>query len=608
MITISKTAIQLSKTASAVALSLGLLTACNTDLRDSEDSSSSSSSSASTTASALSDGYWELTANASGTSAQAFATTDDLPNLYVFDGTTQKYYNDDDNFGTYTIYTSTFSEDENAGTITFNYYGDSSDLTNVTELSGNYSVTDGELVITDTNSGDFSGTDNSDNSDVTEAVSTANTAAGINNYVLIQDTNNAGSEEDTGELRIKLSDSSDVDSIATGRLTLDVIYQEDEDTTEEDDGSSNNAYISLYASSTSTSSLHGEVIFNDGKIRYRDSEGTLTDTEGTFENGDTLSVEVSWEAEAFSFSVNGVTYGDNLPVADGSDVTVVALRLGDNAGTTNFEVLGDNITIYSSDSGTETSVLEEDFDSYADGLDLSTVYNSSTNEATVFADGEVSDSSDNSDVTDNFDDYTSGTQIDTANTLYSVSSVDGSTTLAEISDSQANSAENSLYLYDNSTEAKPVVARNFTDGAAESGSVSTSVYIPADGYVKSSYLYLGTSESGSSSSRFTEVVFGSTEVKFRNESGSQVALANYAQDTWVDVTIAWEANDDSGYDITVTVDGVDYITYTDDSGTSYDLIAENDTGAPTLFAVYVGDTSSVGTYTYFDDLDSDLFE
>lgn len=438
--------------------------------------------------------------------------------------------------------------------------------------------------------------------------STANTAAGINNYVLIQDTNNAGTEEDTGELRIKLADSADVDSIATGRLTLDVIYQEDEDTSEEDDGSSNNAYISLYASSTSTSSLHGEVIFNDGKIRYRDSEGTLTDTEGTFENGDTLSVEVTWQSEAFSFSVNGTTYGDNLAVADGTDVTVVALRLGDNAGTTNFEVLGDDFAIYSSDSGTETSVFEEDFDSYADGLDLSTVYNSSSNEAIVYTDGESAQSTDSSDVTDNFDDYTVGVQIDSANSLYVASGVDGSTTLAEISDSQANSADNSLYLYDNSDSTKPVVARSFTDGAAESGSVSTSVYIPADGYTKSSYLYLGTSETGSSSSRFTEVVFGSTEVKFRNETGSQVALANYAQDTWVDVTIAWQADDDSGYDITVTVDGVDYTSYTDDSDNSVDLKAENDTGAPSVFAIYVGDTSSTGTYTYFDDFDSDLFE
>ncbi|MDP5254652.1 MULTISPECIES: hypothetical protein [unclassified Vibrio] len=599
--------IRITKTAAAIALSIGTLTACNTDLRDS-DNSGSSSSSGSSTASALSAGYWELSADASGTSIQAFATTDDLPNVYVFDGTTQKYYNDDDNFGTYTIYTSTFTEDEDAGTITFNYYSDSSDLTNVTELSGNYSVTDGALTITDTNAGDFTGTDNADNTDVTDAITAANAEAGLNNYVLIHDTNNAGAEEDTGELRIRLSDSTDVDSIASGRLTLDVIYQEDEDTTEEDDGSSNNAYISLYASSTSTSSLHGEVIFNDGQIRYRDSNGTLTDTEGTFENGDTLSVEVSWEAEAFSFSVNGVTYGDNLPVADGSDVTVIALRLGDNAGTTNFEVLGDNITIYSSDSGTETSVLEEDFDSYANGLDLSTVYNSSSNEATVFTDGESSDSTDSSEVTDNFDAYTVGDQIDSANALYTVSGVDGETTLANIDDTQSESADNSLYLYDNSAETKPVVARSFTNGAAESGSVSTSVYIPAEGYEKSSYLYLGTSESGSSSSRFTEVVFGSTEVKFRNESGSQVALANYAQDTWVDVTIAWQADDSDGYDITVTVDGVEYTTYSDDSGTSFDLKAENDTGAPSLFALYVGDSSSVGTYTYFDNLDSDLFD
>ncbi|MDR9826880.1 hypothetical protein RCJ22_14810 [Vibrio sp. FNV 38] len=586
-----------TKVAAAVALSTGLLAGCNTDLRDSTDSGETPT----TPESSLQGGYWEFSAPA------AFASGDeaDLPNVYVFDGTTQKYYNDDDNYGTYTLYSSTIVDDVDAGKITFNYYGNSSDLTDTTELTGDYVVTDGVLTISETNLGELIATDNSEDTAVIDAVTAANKESGVNGYVQILDT----STDDTGELRIKLADSATVDQIDSGKLTVDLVYQVDEDSVIEP--TSKNAYISFYAAKTSNSNLHGEVAFEDGVIKYRDASGSLTETGGTFELGETLEVEVTWEPSSFSFSVNGVEYGSGLDVADGTAVTYIALRLGDNSGTTHFELLGDNLVVYSNDSGSEVSVLEEDFDSYSSGTDLSTVYNSSTNEAVVYTEGGNTDPeepTDPSEVTDNFDSYTAGTQIDEANSSYVVSGVDGTTTIAAISSEEAKSGTNSLYVIDNSTEGKGVVSRAFTGGAAETGSVSTSVYIPADGYVKSTYLYLGTSESGSSSKRFTEVAFGSSEVKFRNESGSQKAIANYAQDTWVDVTMSWSpAEDGTTYDVTISVDGTDYTTYEED-GSTFALIAENDTGAPTLFALYNGDTSSQGTYTYFDDLDSDLFE
>ncbi|GAM58750.1 hypothetical protein JCM19231_4806 [Vibrio ishigakensis] len=40
--------------------------------------------------------------------------------------------------------------------------------------------------------------------------------------------------------------------------------------------------------------------------------------------------------------------------------------------------------------------------------------------------------------------------------------------------------------------------------------------------------------------------------------------------------------------------------------TTLPMTAENK-GAAELFAVYVGDNGSEGTYSYFDNLDSDLF-
>jgi hypothetical protein len=71
--------------------------------------------------------------------------------------------------------------------------------------------------------------------------------------------------------------------------------------------------------------------------------------------------------------------------------------------------------------------------------------------------------------------------------------------------------------------------------------------------------------------------------------------------------MAWEPNSDSsGYDVTITVDGTEYTSYEED-GMTYPLVAEADEGAPIMFAAYVGDNSSSGTYSYFDDLDSELF-
>ncbi|MGJ8691206.1 MAG: hypothetical protein ACSHW0_01850 [Thalassotalea sp.] len=207
-------------------------------------------------------------------------------------------------------------------------------------------------------------------------------------------------------------------------------------------------------------------------------------------------------------------------------------------------------------------------------------------------------------ITDDFESYADGVQIAT-NSAYTVSNVDGTLTLAEISDVEAKDGF-SLYLEDSAGtdngNTKPVVSRAFTDGAADSGSVSVSVFIPTAGYVKSTYIYLGTSEGGSSSSRYTELVFGS-KIKFRDQDGNQKDLASYDKDTWIDVTISWDAS----HAITINIDGTDYTSY-DDGGTAVPLEAENDTGAPTLMALYVGDNGSSGTYSYFDDLDSDLFD
>ncbi|MEL0609025.1 hypothetical protein [Vibrio echinoideorum] len=598
---------QISKVATAVALSTGLLFGCNSDGLPIPTDGSTDPGTPTLTA-----GYWQISdSNSSSISASSNA---DLPNVYVFqeDGN-HKYYDDDDNLGTYTIKDASASSnnyDEEAGTVSFTYYEIGSSTLEI--LDGVFTLDDsGALIVTDNSSGiNYSGSDQTEVEGVQDAITDANDLVGIDGYVQILDTNHNGSKTDSGELRLKLSDSSTdatVDTIASGKITVDLIYQVDEDTTQEENTSGNNAYISLFASGTSNINLHGEVIFNAGEIFYRstvveDGKPQISDEPvGTYTLGADLAVEISWTDGYYSFKVNDNVYdndGNGFESFDKAAVTVISLKLGDTSNTTHYEMIADNFKVYSHDTTTDELVFEDDFNGYPNGHSLSgNPYNSATAEATVIVDGDSTEPDpEPGEVTDNFDSYTVDTQIDVANTAYKTKGVDGVLNTAVISSDFAKSGSNSLRIEDGADSTtdnnKPIVGRDFANGAAETGSVSTSVYIPSDGYVKASYIFLGSNNDASSSGRFTEVVFTSSMIKFRDETGSQVDLASYSKDTWVDVTIKW-VNDD----VTVNIDGTDYSS----------LKAENAGGFPTAIALYTGDNGSKGTYTYFDNLDSDLF-
>ncbi|MCX2759417.1 hypothetical protein OQJ65_14715 [Vibrio sp. Sgm 22] len=601
---------QISKVATAVALSTGLLFGCNSDGLPIPTEPTPDPGTPTLTA-----GYWQISdSNSSSISASSNA---DLPNVYVFqeDGN-HKYYDDDDNLGTYTIKdasASTNNYDEEAGTVSFTYYETGSSTLEI--LDGVFTLDDsGALIVTDNSSGiNYSGSDQTEVEGVQDAVTDANDLVGINGYVQILDTNHNGSKTDSGELRLKLSDSSTgatVDTIASGKMTVDLIYQVDEDTTQEENTSGNNAYISLFASGTSNINLHGEVIFNAGEIFYRsteveDGKPQISDEPvGTYTLGEDLAVEISWTDGYYSFTVNDNVYdndGNGFESFDKAAVTVISLKLGDTSNTTHYEMIADNFKVYSHDTTTDELVFEDDFNGYPNGHSLSgNPYNSATAEATVIVDGDSTEPDpEPGEVTDNFDSYTVGTQIDVANPAYKTKNVAGDkSTSAAISDDFAKSGSNSLRLEDNDSGTKPAVGREFADGAATTGSVSTSVYIPSAGYDAATYVFLGSNSDGSSGGRYTEVVFTSSMIKFRNETGSQVDLASYSKDTWVDLTISWE-----GTDITVNVDGTDYTGLKAQNS----LDPDKETPTPTALTLYVGDNSSVATYSYFDNLDSDLF-
>ncbi|MDA7745887.1 hypothetical protein N8878_00960 [Psychromonas sp.] len=427
--------------------------------------------------------------------------------------------------------------------------------------------------------------------------------------------------------RVALSDVRDDQSgqlfyqleqgLTKGEASVYVLYPEYE---------TEDVAVTLYGSTLDSKQRIIDVQFKEnGDIKLRDVDGVIS----THTPGEWTKVTVSWDeaTEESTLSINDLEIGSydflvNEAKEDDGETTKpldgvhgIAVKLSDNAGESAYETYVDNLSIYDITDSTEAVlVFEDDYERYSLGEDLSIpdenvhLYSDKTKQAVIVDSDDETDPEEPTDpepVVDDFESYSLDEQIDTASNYLYTTTANGMTTFATISNDFAESGEQSLRLSDEDASTKPVVSRAFAEGAATSGSVTSKVYIPTEGYDKSTYIYLGNSESASSGSRFTEVVFASSTIKFRDENTAQVNIEEYSKDTWVSVTISWGEEDDTGkHPITVNIDGTDY---TEIEGVP--MYAENaGAGAPTLMALYVGDGSSVATYSYFDDLSSSLFE
>ncbi|MEZ9478860.1 hypothetical protein CWN98_11520 [Vibrio splendidus] len=387
---------QISKVATAVALSTGLLFGCNSDgLPIPTDGSTDPA----TPTSALLNGYWEFSDTAAFSAAYSSSSSDDLPNVYRFssDGETLYYYTDnsaDTTLGEYERFETTYEEtieDETSGQVAFTLFNDDGTVSSVS-VDGDYSAADGGLAI----GGNIpvSGTDHSDNTEVTGPADTADEASGVDNAAQILDT----LTDDTGELRLKILNTSSTvgKTISSGKLTVDLTYQLNPDSEQVDEGQ-NNSYISLYSTNdeddkVSNAYHHGDIAIGDGIIQYRDASGSLTATGGTFDANSTFdaTVEVVWTPTSHTFTINGETYTGAVSSDPGSfkEVQVIALRLGTNSGVTPYELIADNLKVYSLDesSGEYVEEFKDTFNDYSIGYDLNNnPYNSSTSEAKVIS-------------------------------------------------------------------------------------------------------------------------------------------------------------------------------------------------------------------------------
>jgi hypothetical protein len=518
---------QISKVATAVALSTGLLFGCNSDgLPIPTDGSTDPA----TPTSALLNGYWEFSDTSAFSAAYSSSSSTDLPNVYRFsaDGETLYYYTDnsaDTTLGEYERFETTYEEtieDDTSGQVAFTLFNNDGSVSTIS-VDGDYSAADGGLSI----GGNIpiSGTDHSENTEVTSSADTADEASGVNNAAQILDT----LTDDTGELRLKILNTSSTvgKTISSGKLTVDLTYQLNPDSTQVDEGQ-NNSYISLYSTNDENDKVsnayhHGDIAIGDGIIQFRDASGSLTATGGTFDANSTFdaTVEVVWTPTSHTFTINGETYTGAVSSNSSGEVQVIALRLGTNSGVTPYELIADNLKVYSLNESTGEYVEEfkDTFNDYSVGYDLNNnPYNSSTSEATVISlTGEAPVDPDPSEPTDN--------------------------QVAAITDQDTSDTGELRYKF---------------DSGMTTGTHKVSMYYDA-AETESAYVSLFDS-ANSTSSLIGEFKIDEGKITLRGES---TQVTTFTPGTWIDLEMSWDTSSLSAAGTyTVKVNGTEYGPYT----------------------------------------------
>jgi VCBS repeat-containing protein len=144
----------------------------------------------------------------------------------------------------------------------------------------------------------------------------------------------------------------------------------------------NTAYMSVYGGSASSSNLTGEIVFSNGAVKYRDANKDQQTIEGlTYADDTDIDVVLKWTATNYSVSIDGGTtfFGPYVAINTGTATETYQIRIGSSGKESAKELLADDIVIADE---TDSTVLNEDFETYVVGDDLSTTYSSSA-EATV---------------------------------------------------------------------------------------------------------------------------------------------------------------------------------------------------------------------------------
>lgn len=221
-----------------------------------------------------------------------------------------------------------------------------------------------------------------------------------NRYALITDTTGPDNGNDTGELRLG------VDSIQSGRLTFDFRVAEGPSMDIQD------GFIHVAGSSTTSDLAIVELRFKDNAPHeYREGASDETIAASTFPEGMPdvwVPIEISWSADGvgtplYTVIIDGTTIiADAISTTNGGDGDVEDHLNATIDGAANFlwkyassgtisdgMYHVDNIVVYSSDSGSETVVFEDDFQGRTAGdildpdVDPESPYHPNTMDASV---------------------------------------------------------------------------------------------------------------------------------------------------------------------------------------------------------------------------------
>jgi len=209
------------------------------------------------------------------------------------------------------------------------------------------------------------------------AEETIEVTAPRNRFALITDLK----DDDTGELRLA------VDSIQNGRLTF--VYR----VTEGPEMDIQDGFVTVNGTSTTGDFALVEVRFKDNAPHeFREGASDDAIAAAIFPEGMPdvwVPIEVSWSADRVGPPTYSVTIGDQVVLTDGISTTnggagdvdghLAAVidgaanfqwKYASNSRISDGQYHVDNIVIYSSDSGTETVVFEDDFQGRVAGEDL----------------------------------------------------------------------------------------------------------------------------------------------------------------------------------------------------------------------------------------------
>jgi hypothetical protein len=448
------------------------------------------------------------------------------------------------------ILTAIITDENGSGdtSISYSWMANEIAISNANEAT--YTISTAEIGTTITVSAKYTDNDGFEENVLSEPTATVTIKPEISITQAAAITDNDSSVNDTGELRFKFDEGK-----TTGKLSLAMLYAE---------GETESAYVSLFDTANSTSSLIGELKLDEGNITLRGEDTQVT----TFTPGEWIDIQMTWntssttEAGSYKVMINGTPYGPftSQNTTPGVEVTATTVKYSSNSGTAATTLYVDDYIVYADEEGFTAALLDDDFESYTigDSLDASP-YNSSTYSAVV---------------------------AEIARVIGGPAADHGQ--YASITDNMTDDAGELRYKHDSTIDSGKLTLSFAKDAVMTSGGSAKEAYVSLYG------------SSTSTSKALVDLRIGNGTFTIRDQDSITVS-ATFIPSEWVDIEMTWDTTNASATVaplVTISING-SAVTVAPFSSVSTDFSAVMD-GVETI-VFKLGDTSSVVTGAYLVD-------